>query len=168
MYLLASQTVASCQGEGTKHSDTMLKSYIREALGEGRAGKRLCKSTGRPVRILLIETYSRMQCCQSLQSHPHKALIYYRITPKHLTLPPTRPPHFKPTADLQVTAGLPSNRGTGRGRTGLLVPHVLGTPGLGVHIRSRAPEITAQHAQHVVRLTREHLRAVPISVAGKG
>lgn len=87
MYLLASQTVASCQGEGTKHSDTMLKSYIREALGEERAGKRLCKSTGRPVCIFPTEMHSRMQCCQSLQSHPHKALIYYRITPKHLTLP---------------------------------------------------------------------------------
>lgn len=146
MYLLASQTVALCQGEGTKHSDTTLKSYIRKTLRSRRAGKRLYKSK-RLVHPQLPPSATSASC-----PVPIKLRFIIRLHPSisvPLTLPTTRPAHFKPTADLQVISGLASNKETylkGTGRSQVHHTWVTDTACMGSKcVRSRVPKITPTH-----------------------
>lgn len=111
-----------CQGEGTKHLDTMLKSYIRETLRDRRAGKRLSKSKRRPIHQ---QTPPSAVHPASRPVHIKLWFIigFYPSIPVPLTLSTVTPAHFKRTADPQVISGLANNEVTylkdmGRGRMG--------------------------------------------------
>lgn len=111
-----------CQGEGTKHSDTVLKSYIRETLRDRRAGKRLCKSKRRPVHQQKPPSAAHPASC-SIPIKLWFIIGFYPSIPVPLTLSTVTPARFKPTADLQVISGLANNEVTylkdmGTGRMG--------------------------------------------------